>query len=194
MGSHFSVEIVYLLQRLQRGRLGARWSISHMIIHYLVPRTPFTGLLQPRHLHEGVMIHDIGILLVVVKFHMRATQITGCHRHRLTLAMPTNLCPKICRIHFFRAGLQMLRTTRMEPLNQSSEHKRLAWRGQPHQIVLVRNLLSSKDSVQLRLIDALAGVEETPPPLLEKPLAWSEPIQIYRKYLTYHINISPTTT
>jgi hypothetical protein len=142
-----------------------------MIIHSLVRRTPFTGLLQPQHLREDVMIRDIEILLVVVKFHMRATQITGCHRHRLTRAMPTNLCPKIYRIRFFRAGLQMLRITLMEPLNQSSEHKPLVWRGQPHQIVLVRNLLFSKDSVQLLPIDALAEGEEIHPQLPEKLLA-----------------------
>jgi hypothetical protein len=165
-----------------------------MIIHSLVRRTLFTGLLQPRHLREDVMIRDIGILLVVVKFHMRVTQTTGCHRHRLTLATPTNLCQKICRIPFSRAGLQMLRITLMEPLNQSSEHKLLAWRGQPHQLVLVRNLLSSKDSARLQPPDALAEVEGIPPPLPEKPLAWSEPIQIYHKCLTYRISISPTTT
>jgi hypothetical protein len=164
-----------------------------MIIHSLVRRTHFTGLLQPRHPREDVMIRDIGIIPVVAKFHTRVMQITGCHHHRLTLAKLINLCQKICRQHSFRAGLQMLRIKLMEMLNLSSEHKPLAWPDNLRLIVLVRNLLSFNDLVQLLAIDALAEVEEIPflPP--EKPPAWSDFLQTYCKRLTYHINISPTT-
>jgi hypothetical protein len=164
-----------------------------MITPSLDRKTPFTGLLQLRHPREDVTIHDIETHPVVAKSHMRATQTTGCPRHRRIRARPINLCPTICRLHCFQAGLQLPRIP-MPLFNPSSEHKLPEWRDQLHRIVLEHNLLSYKDSVQLPAIDVLGEVEESPLQLPMKPLVWSESIPTYRKYLTYHINISPTTT